>query len=97
MCDPKTNHLFVTSGLPTQSRIQQNFRVTHPKIHDPGGQTTGFEDPCQTLTRRRIANCMQIPSTAKAGEQLEKMSGSWHRRGGGAAAGELATAHAQAL
>ncbi len=41
----------VTSGLPTQNRIQQNFGVgfAHPKIHDPGGQPTGFEDPCRTL------------------------------------------------
>jgi len=42
---------FVTSGLPTQNRIQQNFGVgeAHPKNHDPGGQPTGFEDPCRTL------------------------------------------------
>ncbi len=43
--------IFVTSGLPTQNRIQQNFGVgeAHPKIHDPGGEPTGFEDPCRTL------------------------------------------------
>ena len=59
MCDPnlvfKQLHLpaqrFVTSGLPTQNRIQQNFGEgeAHPKIYDPGGQPTGFEDPCRTL------------------------------------------------
>ncbi len=41
---------FVTSGLPTQNRIQQNLWLRPPhKIHDPGGQPTGFEDPCRTL------------------------------------------------
>ncbi len=38
-------------GCPRKTRIQQNFGVgvAHPKIHDPGGQPTGFEDPCRTL------------------------------------------------
>ena len=42
------------SGLPS---IQQNFGVGEidPKIHDPGGQPTGFEDPCRTLSRRAVA------------------------------------------
>ncbi len=42
---------FMTSGLSTQNRIQQNYGAgeAHPKIDDPGGQPTGFEDPCRTL------------------------------------------------
>ena len=36
---------FVTSGLPMQNRIQ-----------NPGGQPTGFEDPCRTVGLTR-ASC----------------------------------------
>ena len=52
LCDPKKltcpHRIFLLSGLPTQNRIQQVV----PKIHDPGGQPTGFEDPCRILTTR---------------------------------------------
>ena len=38
-------------GCPRKTRIQQKFGggFAHPKIYDPGGQPTGFEDPCRTL------------------------------------------------
>ncbi len=55
MCDPNNftcpHENFVTSGLRTRNRIQQNVGVgeAHPKSYDPGGQPTGFEDPCRTL------------------------------------------------
>ena len=42
---PCPHRIFVTSGLPVQNRIQQNFGVAHPKIHDPVGQTAGFYSP----------------------------------------------------
>ena len=60
------------SGLPTQNRIQQNFGVgeAHPKIHGPGGHTTGFEDPCRTLITAAVKSLLYSNGTASA-ETLE--------------------------
>ncbi len=53
MCNPKKVHLpaqklcdkWAAHAKPHPAESSE----AHPKIHDPGGQPTGFEDPCRTL------------------------------------------------
>ena len=49
----------------------------HPKIHDPGGQPTGFEDPCRTLVALRLSRATRCGSNTGLAIMLNPMQDRW--------------------